>query len=159
MGGKKISLFTAFCNHCFLYYFSEHHHYIEHLFSSFMFVYFQILVFVNETSVFLNKTVNSSTHGYQLANLLPGHSYSISVAAMSKMGMGPSSQPIRLQTDPALLNPLANRHAGTEGVVGEAWFIILVGGAMFFFLFVLVILLYIRRHHNKTSKLPTINGK
>lgn len=75
------------------------------------------------------------------------------------MGAGPSSQPIRLQTDPALLNPLANRHAGSEGVVREAWFIVLVGGAMFFLLLVFVVLLYIRRYHNKASKLPTLNGK
>ncbi|XP_037789931.1 roundabout homolog 1-like [Penaeus monodon] len=119
---------------------------------------YQILTLVNDSSVFLNKTVNSSAFSYQLAPLIPGHTYSISLLALSKMGAGPSSQPIRLQTDPALLNPLANRHAGSEGVVREAWFIVLVGGAMFFLLLVFVVLLYIRRYHNKASKLPTLNG-
>ncbi|XP_069939471.1 protein sax-3-like isoform X2 [Cherax quadricarinatus] len=119
---------------------------------------YQILAFVNGSSLFLNRTVNSSTYSYQLAPLIPGYVYSVSLSALSKMGEGPSSEPIRLQTDPALLNPLANRHAGSEGVVREAWFIVLVGGAMFFLLLVLVVLLYIRRYHNKASKLPALNG-
>nr|XP_045610219.1 roundabout homolog 1-like [Procambarus clarkii] len=119
---------------------------------------YQILALVNGSSIFLNRTVDSSTFTYQLAPLTPGHIYAVSLSALSKMGEGPSSQPIRLQTDPALLNPLANRHAGSEGVVREAWFIVLVGGAMFFLLLVFVVLLYIRRYHNKASKLPALNG-
>ncbi|ROT74100.1 Roundabout-like protein 2, partial [Penaeus vannamei] len=118
---------------------------------------YQILTLVNDSSVFLNKTVNSSAFSYQLAPLIPGHTYSISLLALSKMGAGPSSQPIRLQTDPALLNPLANRHAGLWSVQSRL-FIVLVGGAMFFLLLVFVVLLYIRRYHNKASKLPTLNG-
>lgn len=114
---------------------------------------------VNGTTTFLNTTVNASTFAYKLMPLTPGHVYSISLAAMSKLGEGPSSQPLRLQTDPALLNPLANRHAGSEGVVREAWFIVLVGGAMFLLLLVLVVLLYIRRVHYKASQLPSLNGE
>ena len=114
---------------------------------------------VNETSVFLNKTLNPSTFNYLLSNLIPGHTYSISVFALSKKGASPASQAIRLQTDPGLRNPLANRHSGTESVVGVAWFIVLVGAAMFFLLLVLIILVFIRRYSNRTSKLPALNGK
>ena len=114
---------------------------------------------MNESGTFLNKTVSPSTFSHELVFLVPGYIYTIGVSALSKKGPGPFSQPIRLQTDPDLLNPQANRHAGSEGVVGEAWFIVLVGGAMFFLLLILVLLLYIRRYHNKESKLPTLNGK
>lgn len=119
----------------------------------------QLLAMVNGSTTFLNTTVNASTFAYKLTSLTPGHVYSISLAALSKLGEGPSSQPLRLQTDPALLNPLANRHAGSEGVVREAWFIVLVGGSMFLLLLVLVVLLYIRRVHYKASQLPSLNGE
>ncbi|XP_064079407.1 LOW QUALITY PROTEIN: roundabout homolog 1-like [Macrobrachium nipponense] len=120
---------------------------------------YQIVALVNETVVFSNKTVNSSTFSYHLAPLVPGHTYAVSLSALSKMGSGPTSRPIRLQTDPALLNPLANRHAGSEGVVREAWFIVLVGATMFFLLLVFIVLLYVRRSQNKGSKLPALNEK
>ncbi|CAL4130164.1 unnamed protein product, partial [Meganyctiphanes norvegica] len=119
---------------------------------------YQVVAVVNESSVMVNTSSNPATLSYLLSPLDPGQTYTISIAALSRMGPGPNSRPIRLQTDPAMLNPLANRHAGGDGVVQKAWFIVLVGGAMFFLLMVFVVLLYIRRYHGKASKLPTLNG-
>ncbi|XP_076043919.1 roundabout homolog 2-like [Oratosquilla oratoria] len=119
---------------------------------------YQVLVMVNESVVFRNVSVNGSTLSCSVTPLIPGHMYSVSVAASSAIGQGPPSQSIKLQTDPALLNPLANTHATTEGVVGEAWFIVLVGAAMFLLLLIFIILLYVKRRQNKASNLPTMNG-
>lgn len=120
----------------------------------------QIHVVINGSLSILNKTLDASRISYELSHLSTGHMYSITVTAATRGGIGPASKTLRLQTDPALLNPLVNRRTETQGVVTEAWFIMLIGGIMFFLLLISVVLLYIRRYYTTrtATKLPRLNG-
>ncbi|XP_047739528.1 protein sax-3 isoform X2 [Hyalella azteca] len=121
---------------------------------------YQIEVMINGTMLLMNKSLDASLQSFELSRLSPGQSYSISLSAATRAGIGPPAPTLHLQTDPALLNPFVNRRTETPGVMTEVWFIMLVGGAMFFLLLISVVLLYIKRYYTTRSatKLPKLNG-
>lgn len=54
----------------------------------------------NMTKILTNMTVDAGTPSLLLANLSSGVMYSVSVAASTKVGMGPYSLPAILRLDP-----------------------------------------------------------
>lgn len=54
----------------------------------------------NMSKILTNMTVDAATPSLLLANLSSGVMYSVSVAASTKMGMGPYSLPAILRLDP-----------------------------------------------------------
>lgn len=103
-----------------------------------------------------------------LGNLSAGTSYLIQAAARSGAGEGPLCQPVRFQTpdggasggatgssgapDPRLASPVGD-------VVGEVWFIAMVGTLTLLALSVFVAVVYWKRKQDKKKALGTLTGE
>ena len=59
------------------------------------------------TGVFASEIVHGNITSSSVHNLTLGHSYLLTLAAVTPAGRGPFSNPVSLHVDPVLLHPLA----------------------------------------------------
>lgn len=120
----------------------------------------------NMSHILTNMTVSGLLPTLLLANLSAGVTYSVSVAAATKYGVGPFSTPAILRLDPHTKRldqgytrfPM-NRDLSNE-IITQTWFIILLGSivAIIVFLFGATII-FKRVQFIKQTTLTTIHGK
>ncbi|XP_055856446.1 protein sax-3 [Episyrphus balteatus] len=120
----------------------------------------------NTTRIFKNMTIDAATPSLLLANLTSGVTYYISVAAATKVGVGPFSQPSVLRMDPrtqSLDTGYTARYPINRDIADDfltqTWFIVLLGSiiAIIVFLFGAMIL-FKRYQYIKQTSLGSLHG-
>lgn len=120
----------------------------------------------NISKLLTNMTVDASTPSLMLANLTSGVTYSVSVAAATKIGTGAFSQPAILRLDPNTrkldqgFTRYPINHNLADDIITQTWFIVLLGSiiAVIVFLFGAMVL-FRRIQYIKQSSLSNIHGK
>lgn len=120
----------------------------------------------NVSKILTNMTVDSSTPSLMLANLTSGVTYSVSVAATTKIGAGTFSTPAILRLDPNTrkldqgFTRYPINHNLADDIITQPWFIVLLGSiiAVIVFLFGAMVL-FRRIQYIKQSSLSNIHGK
>lgn len=125
-------------------------------------------IYENISKVLTNITIDSASSSIMLANLTEGVTYTVSVAAINKVGMGPFSQPAILRLDPITKKldtsfsyrfPLNNDHM--DDFLTQPWFIILLGTILVIMMLSFGVMVFIKRKHilMKQSAFNGLAGK
>jgi len=125
-------------------------------------------VYENVSKVLTNITIDSSSSSIMLANLTEGVTYTVSVAAVNRIGLGPYSKEAILRLDPITKKldtsfsyrfPLHNDHS--DDFLTQPWFIILLGTILVIMMLSFGIMVYIKRKHilMKQSAFNGLAGK
>ncbi|CAD7086145.1 unnamed protein product [Hermetia illucens] len=120
---------------------------------------------LNISRILTNMTVEATTPSLLLANLTSGVTYYISVAAATRKGVGPFSQPATLRLDPKTkkLDQGYTRYPISRNIsddfLTQTWFIVLLGSiiAVIVFLFGAMVL-FKRYQFIKQTSLGSIHG-
>jgi roundabout, axon guidance receptor 2 len=125
-------------------------------------------IYENVSKVLTNITIDSASSSIMLANLTEGVTYTVSVAAVNRVGLGPYSQPAILRLDPVTKKldtsfsyrfPLSNDHA--DDFLTQPWFIILLGTILVIMMLSFGVMVFIKRKHilMKQSAFNGLSGK
>lgn len=125
-------------------------------------------IYENVSKVLTNITIDSSSSSIMLANLTEGVTYTVSVAAINRIGLGPYSQPAILRLDPVTKKldtsfsyrfPLNNDHM--DDFLTKPWFIILLGTILVIMMLSFGVMVFIKRKHilMKQSAFNGLAGK
>ena len=125
-------------------------------------------IYENVSKVLTNITIDSSSSSIMLANLTEGVTYTVSVAAINRIGSGPYSEPAILRLDPLTKKldtsfkyrfPLDNEHV--DDFVTQPWFIILLGSILVIMMLSFAVMVFIKRKHilMKQSAFNGLAGK
>jgi roundabout, axon guidance receptor 2 len=121
-------------------------------------------VYENISTVLTNITIDASSSSIMLANLTEGVTYTVSVAAINKIGYGPYNTPAILRLDPITKRldtsytyrfPLNNDHI--DDFLTKPWFIILLGTILVIMMLSFGVMVFIKRKH-MLMKHSTFNG-
>ncbi|CRK93235.1 CLUMA_CG006779, isoform A [Clunio marinus] len=116
-------------------------------------------IYENVSKVLTNITIDSTSSSIMLANLTEGVTYTVSVAAVNRIGFGPYSQPAILRLDPVTKKldtsftyrfPLNNEHM--DDFLTQPWFIILLGTILVIIMLSFGVMVYIKRKHIMTKQ-------
>ena len=124
-------------------------------------------IYENISKVLTNITINASTSSLMLANLTEGVTYTVSVAAVNRAGLGPFSKPAMLRLDPITKQldttynqryPINSDHM--DDFLTQTWFIVLLGVILLIIMLSFAIMVFIKRKHitMKQSRLAAIGG-
>jgi len=111
-------------------------------------------IYENVSKVLTNITIDATGSSIMLANLTEGVTYTVSVAAMTAIGIGPYSTPIIMRLDPITKRldtsfsyrfPLHNDHM--NDFLTQTWFIILLGTVLVIIMLSFGVMVYIKRKH------------
>jgi hypothetical protein len=111
-------------------------------------------VYENVSKVLTNITIDSTSSSIMLTNLTEGVTYTVSVAAINRIGAGPYNQPAILRLDPITKKletsftyrfPLHNDHA--DDFLTKPWFIILLGTILVIMMLAFGVMVFIKRKH------------
>ena len=111
-------------------------------------------IYENVSKVLTNLTIDSTSSSIMLANLTEGVTYTVSVAAINRVGMGPYNQPAILRLDPLTKKldtsftyrfPLNNEHM--DDFLTQPWFIILLGTILVIMMLSFGVMVFIKRKH------------
>lgn len=111
-------------------------------------------IYENVSKVLTNITIDSAGSSIMLANLTEGVTYTVSVAAMTNVGVGPYGVPIIMRLDPLTKKldtsfsyrfPLHNEHL--NDFLTQPWFIILLGTILVIMMLSFGVMVYIKRKH------------
>jgi hypothetical protein len=125
-------------------------------------------IYENISKVLTNVTIDATSSSIMLANLTEGVTYTVSVAAINRVGIGPYNTPAILRLDPItkLLDtsytyrfPLNNEHM--DDFLTQPWFIILLGTILVIMMLAFGIMVFIKRKHMlmKQSAFNGLSGK
>lgn len=125
-------------------------------------------IYENVSKVLTNITIDAVSTSIMLANLTEGVTYTVSVAAANRMGLGPYSQPAILRLDPLTKKldtsftyrfPLNNDH--TDDFLTQPWFVILLGTILVIMMLSFGVMVFIKRKHilMKQSAFNGLAGK
>ncbi|XP_067624205.1 roundabout homolog 2 [Eurosta solidaginis] len=119
----------------------------------------------NTTRIFKNMTIDAGSPTLLLANLSSGVTYYISVAAATKMGVGPFSKPTILRMDPRTqsLDTGYTRYPINRDIADDfltqTWFIILLGSIIALIVFLFGALVLFKRYQFiKQTSLGSLHG-
>ncbi|KAG5676557.1 hypothetical protein PVAND_006381 [Polypedilum vanderplanki] len=122
-------------------------------------------IYENISKVLTNITIDASSSSIMLANLTEGVTYTVSVAAINRIGLGPYNQPSILRLDPITKRldttftnrfPLNNEHM-SDDFLTQPWFIILLGTILVIMMLSFAIMVFIKRRH-MLMKQSAFNG-
>lgn len=125
-------------------------------------------IYENISKVLTNITIDSTSSSIMLANLTEGVTYTVSVSAINRIGMGPFSQPAILRLDPFTKKldtsfsyrfPLGDDHV--DDFLTQPWFIILLGTILVIMMLSFGVMVFIKRKHilMKQSPFNGLSGK
>ncbi|KAL7043559.1 hypothetical protein ACKWTF_001570 [Chironomus riparius] len=121
-------------------------------------------IYENISKILTNITIDSASSSIMLANLTEGVTYTVSVAAINRIGIGPYSTPAFLRLDPITKRldtsftyrfPLNNDHM--DDFLTQPWFIILLGTILVIMMLSFGIMVFIKRKH-MLMKQSAFNG-
>ncbi|XP_054083127.1 roundabout homolog 2 [Zeugodacus cucurbitae] len=119
----------------------------------------------NTTRIFKNMTIDAGSPTLLLANLSTGVTYYISVAAATKVGVGPFSKPAVLRMDPRTqsLDTGYTRYPINRDIADDfltqTWFIILLGSIIALIVFLFGALVLFKRYQFiKQTSLGSLHG-
>lgn len=121
-------------------------------------------IYENISKVLTNITIDSTSSSIMLANLTEGVTYTVSVAAINRIGIGPFNKPAILRLDPITKRldtsftyrfPLNNDHM--DDFLTQPWFIILLGTILVIMMLSFGIMVFIKRKH-MLMKQSAFNG-
>ncbi|XP_054744412.1 roundabout homolog 2 [Anastrepha obliqua] len=119
----------------------------------------------NTTRIFKNMTIDAGSPTLLLANLSTGVTYYISVAAATKVGVGPFSKPAILRMDPRTqsLDTGYTRYPINRDIADDfltqTWFIILLGSIIALIVFLFGALVLFKRYQFiKQTSLGSLHG-
>lgn len=121
-------------------------------------------VYENISKVLTNITIDATSSSIMLANLTEGVTYTVSVAAINRLGTGPYSAPAMLRLDPITKRldtsntyrfPLNNDHI--DDFLTKPWFIILLGTILVIMMLSFGVMVFIKRKH-MLMKQSAFNG-
>lgn len=105
----------------------------------------------NISKLLTNITIDAESSRITLVNLTEGVSYTINVAAVNRIGIGPYSEPAIIRLDPLtkkLDTTFTYRMPGDEEddtLAMKPWFIILLGATIVIFALSVAMIIFIRR--------------
>ncbi|XP_050437728.1 protein sax-3-like [Adelges cooleyi] len=106
--------------------------------------------------VLSNVTVSAGTPTLLLTNLTSGVKYKVMIAAATKVGLGPYTDPITLPTDSTdqirNLNADISNHEEMKEFVAEPWFIVLMAGVITLMLLLFAAVLFVRYRQMDAKK-------
>lgn len=121
-------------------------------------------VYENISKVLTNITIDATSSSIMLANLTEGVTYTVSVAAINRIGTGPYCTPAILRLDPITKRldtsytyrfPLNNDHM--DDFLTKPWFIILLGTILVIMMLSFGVMVFIKRKH-MLMKQSAFNG-
>lgn len=114
-------------------------------------LFFQIQIKGNSSKVLAQMSLNASSTSILLNNLTFGSIYTAQVAALTRAGVGPYSEPTILAMDRH--SPFTHHSASTE-----TWLALLLGATIVTVLLGFVATVYIKRRQAVTKELGHLNG-
>lgn len=111
-------------------------------------------IYENISKVLTNITIDATSSSIMLANLTEGVTYTVSVAALNRIGIGPYNSPAMLRLDPITKRldtsntyrfPLNNDRI--DDFLTKPWFIILLGTILVIMMLSFGIMVFIKRKH------------
>lgn len=111
-------------------------------------------IYKNISKVLTNITIDATSSSIMLANLTEGVTYTVSVAAINRIGIGPYNSPAMLRLDPITKRldtsntyrfPLNNDRI--DDFLTKPWFIILLGTILVIMMLSFGIMVFIKRKH------------
>ncbi|XP_046817776.1 roundabout homolog 2-like isoform X2 [Vespa crabro] len=122
---------------------------------------YKIQIKSNSSNKILGQmSLNASTTSVVINSLSTGGLYTARVAGLTRIGLGPFSNPTLLNMDPGQLTQLPPRtdpSHGSVSIVRETWFLILVITMVFTVVAVLLGALYVRRRQAMSKQLGHLN--
>lgn len=119
----------------------------------------------NTSKILTNVSIDVLTTSLLLTNLTEGVTYTVSVAAVSQVGIGPFSKPMIIRIDPITKRldmsasqrfPINHSH----DILTETWFIILLGVVLVIFMLSFGVMIFIKRKQMimKQQALSSLRG-
>lgn len=111
-------------------------------------------IYENISKVLTNITIDATSSSIMLANLTEGVTYTVSVAAINRIGIGPYDTPTFLRLDP-ITKRLDTSHTyrfqlnndRIDDFLTKPWFIILLGTILVIMMLSFGIMVFIKRKH------------
>jgi hypothetical protein len=124
----------------------------------------------NISKTLTNVTIDADSARITLVNLTEGVTYTISIAAINRVGCGPYSQPAIIRLDPfsktldtsfTYRSPSSEDNDDLESLVMKPWFIVLLGATIVILALSLAMLIFIKRRQAwlKTSSFNGLSGE